>query len=124
MISLLWIHPQLLIPTKGEQAMCMQKLSVTGSGGDGDGLRDTGNTGGGGDGVWTKKGPRTVEQRAQRRASELQALAYAYQVIKGVPSAGIAHDAAVLTLEALKAWERDHAPQPLDPLLLPEHLRT
>jgi hypothetical protein len=63
--------------------------------------------------------PKKIETRAEERATELEALMYAYRVVNHVGSPGtVAHRAATLTVEALKAWEREHPPAPLDPLLL------
>ena len=62
-----------------------------------------------------RRGERTPADRAQRRADELLVLAEAYAV------AGGAHlDGRISTVlnEALKLWEREHLPEPLDKLLL------
>jgi len=66
--------------------------------------------------------PRGPAIRARERADELEALVFAYRVPERVLAAEgpIAQRAATLTVEALKAWERAHPPQPLDPLLLPK----
>jgi hypothetical protein len=63
--------------------------------------------------------PKGTEQRAQERAQELRALAWAYAALKGLGAPGTEmYQAATICFEALKAWEREHPPSPLDPLLL------
>lgn len=61
---------------------------------------------------------RGPEERAKERVAELEALVYAYGVLKGVGPAGTTMSrAAAITLEALKAWERAHPPEAVDPLI-------
>lgn len=63
--------------------------------------------------------PSTPESRATARAAELEALMFAYRIVNNVGSPGtVNHRAAEITVEALKAWELAHPPQPLDPYLL------
>lgn len=56
--------------------------------------------------------PRTPAARGLERAEHLRRLADAYSIATNGPS-----ETAELIIEALKAWERAHPPQPLDPLL-------
>jgi hypothetical protein len=65
--------------------------------------------------------PRGPAQRSEDRASELDRLALAYRLASGVFPVESPHlgEARALIVEALKAWERDHSPQPIDPLLGP-----
>ena len=65
------------------------------------------------------KGPAV---RAQERAVELERLALAYRLASGVAQQDtpvLIGEARALTGEALKAWEREHPPAPIDPLLGP-----
>lgn len=55
---------------------------------------------------------RTTASRANERASELEALAFAYRNIGNLhPSQpDVSQEAAAIALEALEAWEREHPP--------------
>lgn len=65
--------------------------------------------------------PRGPAVRSADRAAELEVLALAYRLASGVaqPSQQNTLEARSLMVEALKAWERNHPPAPLDPLLGP-----
>lgn len=65
--------------------------------------------------------PRGPSVRSSDRATELEILAVAYRLTSGVNPVESPHvgRARVLIVEALKAWERDHPPAALDPLLGP-----
>jgi hypothetical protein len=69
--------------------------------------------------------PRGPAVRAAERSKTLSALVSAYQQAETAAVAAKLHgdedgvEAATLTIEALKAWEREHPPAALDPLLLP-----
>lgn len=66
------------------------------------------------------KRPRSPLDRVIERATELKGLVEAYEaIINGVDEAHTSDRAITLTVEALKAYERAHPPEPLDPLLLP-----
>ena|SRR5579864_6572053 len=67
-----------------------------------------------------KKPPRGPAERAEKRAKELDTLGLAYRLASGVYPVESPHlpEARTLIVEALKAWERAHAPAALDPLLL------
>lgn len=64
--------------------------------------------------------PRGPAARAKDRATELETLVLAYHLASGVYPVESPHlpEARTLITEALKAWERAHPPQPLDPYLL------
>lgn len=64
--------------------------------------------------------PKGPEVRAAERMQELMALAFAYKVVAQFREGqgAEARYAANITVEALKAWEREHPPAALDPLLL------
>lgn len=64
------------------------------------------------------KRPREMADRLKERALELRSLAVAYSVVAESPAAAYDPRSAVILFESLKAWEREHPPAPLDPLLL------
>lgn len=66
--------------------------------------------------------PRGPAERAAARARDLEILMLAYKLASGIftpPVQGLTSDARALIVEALKAWEREHPPAPIDPLLGP-----
>ena len=65
--------------------------------------------------------PRGPAVRAAERADQLEVIALAYRLASGVapPVQQKTQEARNLMVEALKAWERAHTPQPIDPLLGP-----
>jgi hypothetical protein len=64
--------------------------------------------------------PKGPAVRATDRAAELHLLELAYRLASGVYPGESPHlqQARTLIVEALKAWERAHPPEALDPLLL------
>jgi hypothetical protein len=60
--------------------------------------------------------PQGTAELAVIRAAEIEALAFAYRLVGRLNGSepSLNHHAALITLEALRAWERDHPPAALD----------
>ena len=67
-----------------------------------------------------RRGERTASDRAWLRSQELQRLEVAYLIASGtrVENSTVTEAARTVLVEALKLWEREHLPEPLDKLLL------
>ena len=65
-----------------------------------------------------RRGERTPLGRAVERAKVLKALTTAYEAAAGHTQAPFDDAVVTILVEALKLWEREHMPEPLDKLLL------